>query len=123
MARYKISGENSTALDGTSTLTGQNLLGQNLGTDRVLWLKSAWFYNATTGVFVSLIDATAGTAAATTNRKYRVSCATGDTTQVTFPGPGLKFETGCCAVKDSTNASGSFGIGDCGGSGWEEGGP
>lgn len=121
--RYAVSGAVAAALDGTTTLTGEPLIGRELTTGRVLWLRSAWFHSASTTsgeVPLALIDATAGVAATGTTRRFNVICATGRTTQVDFPAPGLKFSTGCCVLKEATTVSSAFAGGSCGGCGYEE---
>lgn len=118
--RYFVQGVNSTALDSTSTLTGQNVLGRNLASKRVLYLERAWLYNASGGVEVNLYDVTAGTGATASKLRAIIPCATDDRTVAEFGSPGLKFTTGCVAIKDST-AKGYFGVGYVGGVGYEEG--
>ena len=121
--RYPVSGSNTTLLDGTPTLTGQLVLGKNLTTGRALWLRSIWVHSASSvsgEVQLSLIDASAAVAAATSNRLMHIVAATGRTTMVDFPAPGLKFATGCCIQKDVTTVSSPFAVGSVGGCGYEE---
>ena len=121
--RYGISGSCTDTLSDLVT-QGKNLLGANLTTGRVLWLRGAWFYDVSTANVISLYDITKDAAAAAEKNRIRVPCASGRTTIVEFPAPGLKFSTGCCAIRDTTTtagASGSFAPGTIGGAGYEEG--
>jgi hypothetical protein len=129
--RYSISGTNSTILgatfdvtgkagDATVMMFGQALLGRTLPTGRVFWLRSAWFYDASTAVLIHLFDSATGVQATGSNKRITIRCASGSTTMVDFPAPGLKFATGCVAAKESTDASGCFAAGYCGGAGYEE---
>jgi len=118
--RYAVQGVNSTVLDSTSTLLGQNLLGRNISSTRVFYLQKAWLYNASGGVEVNIYDVTAGTGATASKLKAIIPCATDERTEANFGTPGLKFTTGCCAIKGST-ANGYFGVGYAGGVGFEEG--
>lgn len=123
--RYAKSGSCTSDLRDFCT-QGKNLLGENITTGRVLWLRSAWFYDVSTASPVSLYDMTEGSA--TTSyagaKKISIPCASGRATMVDFPAPGLKFSTGCAAISDVTTtsgASGSFPDGAIGGAGYEEG--
>ena len=132
MSRYAISGANTTILSGTVAATGgsgdptalmpgQSLMGRNLPSNRVLHLRSAWFFNASGAISVTLFDASAGVNATGATRKITLRCASVQTTMVDIPAPGLKFATGCVAAKETTDASGSFAAGYIGGNGYEEG--
>lgn len=131
MARYQVSGANTAVLSGTVAATGGSgdptalmpgiaLLGQNIPTGRTLYLRSAWFYNPTTAIAVTLFDATVGTNATGATRRITVLAASGSTTMLDIPAPGLKFATGCVVAKETTAASGSFGAGYIGGLGYYE---
>lgn len=134
MARYAVSGANSTILDATVDATGgtgapgdptalqggQALLGTNLTSGRVLWLRSFWAFDASAAMLLQLFDATVGANATDASRKLNVQCASVALTMVDIPAPGIKFSTGCVVCKDTTGASGSFVPGSVGGAGYEE---
>lgn len=132
MPRYSVSGVNSTILDATvdatgdcvditSVMGGQAVMGTNLKTDRVLWLRSFWAYNSGAGTIrLCVHDATVGTNILSANRRFTLACASGETTSIDFPAPGLKFETGCVVSKETTDGSASFQPGTLGGNGYEE---
>lgn len=136
MARYSVSGANTTILDATvdatggsgdptALLGGQAVLGShnsgNITSGRVLWLRSFWAYNPTTVVSLALFDASVAVNPTGSTRRAVVRCASGATTMIDFPAPGLKFATGCVVSKEATDASGAFDAGYVGGAGYEEG--
>lgn len=121
MSRYEVSGANSVAIS-EATLAGHNLIGKAISTGRVFKLRTAWVYNAVSEFILTISDcatssSATGLASATTVGRLPIVCASGVTTQVDIPEPGLKFATGCVATFD---ASGTIAIGDCGGAGYEE---
>lgn len=119
--RYPISGNNTVTLNGTASLAGQALLGRNLTTGRVFWLREAWIYNASTGNILALFDASVGTTYAATAALFRVVAdGPNEMTKVAFAAPGLKFATNCAIAREATTVSGAFAAGSCGGSGYEE---
>jgi len=132
MSRYAVSGAVTTIVEATESATGkggsatslragQNLIGENMRSGKVFWLRSFWcFQDVTAGGPLHLIDATAGDTDVT-DSMYRASIGTasGDTTMVEFPAPGLKFTTGCLVSPD-TSATNVWGIGRVGGSGYYE---
>ena len=146
--RYQFSGVNSTILDATvdatgvdagdptALLGGQWAIGRANTTGRVLWLRWLSVHNdGPTGqavaVTLQLFDATAGTNPTSATRRQFVRCASspgaataamsgGQTTRIEWPAPGLKFTTGICISKCTTDASGSFQQGQIGGGGYEE---
>ena len=121
--RYAISGECTDAI-AVDVTKAKNLLGENITTGRVLWLRHAHFYDASTAKTVLLYDVTQDSAKTAGKRKFAIPCASGRTTVVDFPAPGLKFSTGCCAIMDATATSGvtgSFEVEYIGGAGYEEG--
>jgi hypothetical protein len=130
--RYAVAGVNTTSLDGTcATATGiadatalfpgRYLIGRNMSANRdAFYLKSAWFYNASGAVPIILFDATMGSVATESTRRFKAIAASGQTTLVEFPSPGLKFTVACLTAKDSSGASGQFLQGRVGGMGYEE---
>ena len=139
MGRYSISGAISTILDATFDATskaaavgtpgdpsvlmgGQALLGEDIPTGRVFWLRSVWAYDASAAVLLHLFDATVAVNATDSSRKLLLQCASGSLTMADIPAPGLKFKTGCVVCKDTTDASGCFTPGSVGGAGYYEGG-
>ena len=116
--RYPTSGANAAALDSTQ---GDLLLGGAITSGRILWLRSAWFYNshASEDAIINLQDGSSDcTVSTATVQMGGVVCPFGKFTMVDIPAPGLKFSTGCSALKDTT--AGTVAIGDCGGNGYEE---
>jgi hypothetical protein len=133
--RYAVSGANLTGLavtqatsteaavaEATALFQGQYLFGSGNSSGRVLWLKSAWAWNATTAVGIILFDATAGSVVTDSSRKFKFLAASGQTTMVEFPAPGLKFSTGVCAAREVSagTATSPFSPGKVGGIGYEE---
>ena len=121
--RYAIMGNCTDSLSDVVT-AGKNLLGRALTAGRVLWLRSAHFYDVSAAGTIALYDISQGGATADEKRRISVPCASGRTTMVEFPSPGLKFSTGCVAFRETTataGASGSFPPGSIGGAGYEEG--
>ena len=127
--RYATSGICSSTLDVsvTTNLLGRNLLGATVTGGRVLWLRGAWFYAASGPETVDIGDLTELVAIGT-GRRFTVPCASGRTTMVEFPAPGLKFATGCTVrrllpggASDTADATGSFETYSMGGWGYEEG--
>jgi len=132
MSRYAVSGAVTAVFTSTESVTGgsgsptslragQNLLGTVIPTERVLWLRSLWaFQDVSAGGALHLLDATADNTDVTESMyKASIGTASGDTTLVDFPAPGLKFVTGC-VVSPDTSASNVWGIGRIGGSGYYE---
>ena len=120
--RYSVSGANTTALDEASAAPNL-LLGKAIATGRILWLRSAWFYNAAAEDILWIMDTATSTAtSAVTNIRFPIPCASGITTVVEFPAPGLKFSTACVVSLDGTSGvlGASVGIGKAGGLGYEE---
>jgi len=122
--RYAISGSCTDAISAMGDATkAKNLLGKNITTGRVLWLRNAHFYDASGAQTVQLYDVTQDTAKTAGSLIINIPCASGRLTMVEFPPPGLKFSTGCCAILDataSTGVSGAFPVEAIGGSGYEE---
>ena len=129
--RYGISGANTTILDATFDATGkagdptvlmggQALLGRALTSGRELWLRSAWMYNASGPVNITLFDASVATNPTSSTRRITIPCASGQATMVDWPAPGLHFATNVVIAKEATDASASFQPGQVGGSGYEE---
>ena len=118
--RYAISGGLAAAIDEASG-AGAHLLGKAITSGRVLWLKSAWFYNTGAELKVSLEDATSSATHKPTTGKMTLACASGRTTMIDIPSPGIKFINSCRVIADaSLAATGVIGIGDGGGCGYEE---
>ena len=129
--RYAVSGAITTVLDATFDATGKAgdptclmggmaLLGETMMTGRALWLRSVWAYDASQANVLDLFDAATGSNATSSTRRAVIACASGSTTMVDFPAPGLKFTTGCVVSKESTVASGCFQPGNVGGAGYYE---
>ena len=118
MSRYAVSGANSVAI-GEATGNVVNLVGKTISTGRVFWLRSAWIYNAVSEFLLNIADSATSATGITggTVNKMCVVCASGRTTMVDIPAPGLKFSTGCAVVFD---VSGTVAVGDAGGNGYEE---
>ena len=135
--RYAVSGRLSTGFtDGgagatgsatgaagqpTALKAGQNLLGENLPTGRTFWLRNIYaFQDVSAGGPLHLLDSTAGDTDVTTSRlRMSIGTASGELTTIDFPAPGIKFATGCVVMQD-TSATGVWGIGRIGGSGYYE---
>lgn len=117
MSRYWYTGVNSTALDSTSTLTNQSLIGRSIPDGSVFYLRKAWFYTASGGQVVHLYDVSAGVGATSSRLRGSIPCATGERQEVEFPEPGLMFSYGVGVIKDTTS-SGYFGVGAVGGGGY-----
>ncbi len=101
--RIPVSGVATAVPDAT---TSTRLLGKEISSGRVFWLKKAWFYKANpTADSVGLYDATQSTtgAPASTTLRYRAQSEYGvGQDEFEFPGSGLKFETGCVIAVDGT---------------------
>ena len=137
--RYAVSGTNDVLLDATvdatggtgpagdptSLMAGRSVLGENLPTGRVLWLRSLWAHDASSAVDLIVFDGSAGDMATgsttTCPKRLVVRCASGQLTMVDIPAPGLKFSTGCSVQKSATTASACFPPGSVGGAGYYEG--
>ena len=128
---YAVSGAITTVLDATFDATGkagdptclmggQALVGENMPSGRALWLRSFWAYDASQANVLDIFDASVAVNATGSTRRAVVACASGSTTMVDFPAPGLKFTTGCVVSKESTVASGCFQPGNVGGAGYYE---
>ena len=123
--RYSVSGSTATAMI-CSSFGGEYLLGADHATGKVFWLRSAWFYNSASEDTVFIMDATLAaathTAASLAKVKMAVLCASGRTTMVDIPAPGIKFSTSCIANMDASTAATTSGIqlGMAGGNGYEE---
>lgn len=117
--RYAVSGVVGTALDEASG-DAMTLMGKAITTGRALFLRSAWFYNTGPEDTVHLMDAASGASYVNTGSRLPVVCASGRTTMVEIPAPGLKFTTGLVAVHDGTFAAAGIDIGAAGGCGYEE---
>lgn len=123
--RYAVSGVNDTALGDLTT--GIELMGRELTSGRVLWLRSMWAFSASGAAPLTLFDGTEGLACTASSRRFTLQCASGVTTMAEFPAPGLKFTTNVCVVglttADGTISSGTGGYdqGQVGGAGYEEG--
>ena len=116
--RYSVSGANAVAV-GEATGNAVHLIGRAIETGRIFWLRSVWVYNAVSEFVLNVADSATSATGITGGSLQRITlaCASGITTLVDIPAPGLKFSTGCVAVFDST---GNIAIGDCGGNGYEE---
>lgn len=117
--RYAVSGSNATALQEASGGC-RHLLGKAITTGRILWLRSAWFYNSDAEDVICLQDSASGATLAPTSVRSRIVCACGQTTMVEFAAPGLKFTTALGALMDGTYAAVGIGIGYAGANGYEE---
>ena len=118
--RYSVSGANAAALDEASG-AGAFLLGKAITTGRLLVLRGAWIYNSASEVVVNLEDATSSATSIATNRRMQIKCASGFTTVVDIPLPGIKFATSCRAILSASQAAtGVIAIGAAGGCGYEE---
>ena len=128
--RYSVSGANDTIISGLPAKTVVDLLGNDITTGRVLWLRGMWAWSLSGGGVLDLWDGTQGqvATASTASLKFRLGYASaaatdiGTTTMVEFPAPGLKFSTGCGVVMDETpgTATSRFAVGSVGGYGYEE---
>ena len=123
--RYAVSGSCTDSLEDVTTAL--NLLGKNITTGRVFWLRHTYFCDLSSAATVHLFDVSAGTdctaAAGYGTRKISIPCASGRVTVLDIPAPGLKFSTGCCAFAhlDATlTSSGILELGQFGGAGYEE---
>ena len=114
--------------DATSYCFSQYLLGASGTSGRTFWLRSFRAYNTGGALVLTVYDATIATATLATafsatagGVKARIMCASGVTTVVDFPAPGLKFTTSCQVARTATTtATAAFGPGDVAGSGYEE---
>ena len=121
MARYSVSGVGAGTISEASGTT-RPLLGSEITSGRVLWLRNFWIYNDASELPVNLQDATAGDTMAVADSRFVLMAASGRNTMVEFPAPGLKFTTGCAIIGDGTGAAAAaFTQGEYGGSGYEEG--
>ena len=115
--RYPISGANSSAIE-PATGAAQSVLGRNIPTGRVFWLRWVSFAPSSTYGALLLYDATAGATVGSGTLKVSLpSVLGGGPGFYNFGAPGLKFTAGCCAALE---ASGSIGIGKVAGGGYEE---
>ena len=116
---YQVAGANSVAI-GEATGNAISLLGKTIPTGRVFWLRSLWVYNAVSEFILNIADSATSATGITGGAVNRLAlvCASGRTTQMDLPEPGMKFSTGCVAVFD---VSGTIAIGNCGGCGYEVG--
>ena len=121
--RYATSGANATVIAYASDAPN-HLLGKAIAAGRVFWLRNAWFYNTDFKRVIDILNqATTAATAAPANKRTLIDCASGRTTMVEFPAPGLKFSTACTVVLDGTadgTATSNFLIGYIGGAGYEE---
>ena len=118
--RYAVSGVGDSPITEASFDT-EPLLGKEITTGRVLWLKNFWIYNDASELPINLQDATEGDTMAVADTRFVVMAASGRTTMVEFPAPGLKFSTGCSIILDGTaSTTSAFTRGEYGGAGYEE---
>ena len=134
--RYQFSGKNEVALgtvlsvtgwaglgaDASALCIGTYLIGRANTTGRTAFLRWMTVYDPSAAVAVALHDGTdLSVATSSTRRSVPIRCASGQTTMVEWPAPGLKFTTGIVITKVVTDASGSVvDIGCVGGGGYEE---
>ena len=119
--RYPTSGANSAAIEPASGAV-RNVLGKDISTTRIFWLRSIWYAPSGTDGALVLCDATAGSTGGSGTIVARLPAATSNITGLPagyreFAPPGLKFTAGCAAY---LAASGAIAIGSVGGSGYEE---
>lgn len=122
MAKYWISGANTSAIEGNTGVL-QYVTGSAVTSGRTFWLRSLWYSaHVTSGkvsVWDGLEDATAGGAATSTVMMILPSAteaATGGDTfrLITIPEPGLKFSLGCCMSFAASGTIVAGGVGACG---------
>ena len=119
--RYAVSGANTAAIE---PVTGalRNLLGKDITTNRVFWLRAVWYGSSGTQGDLYLYDATAGATSGTKVAAYPALMVALDNPGLNagyreIAPPGLKFKSGCCAW---LAVSGAIAVGECGGAGYEE---
>lgn len=141
MGRYAVNGSivgllnttlSSTGGTADSTVTSfcnsQYLLGASGTAGRTFWLRSFVAYNAAAELPLAIYDGTIATATVISPTtatggylKAVIICASGVTTVVDFPAPGLKFTTSAQVCRTATTtATAGFGPGTVGGAGYEE---
>ena len=115
--RYAVSGANTSAIE-PATGAVRSILGRNIPTGRVFWLRWINYISSSTYGALLLYDATAGaTVGSGTLVASLTAVLAGDSGQRNFGAPGLKFLTGCCCALE---ASGAIAIGKVSGGGYEE---
>ena len=134
MSKYAISGSTvsvpSIATDATGSTydpvivhNGIAVMGRNITAGRVLWLRHFHLNNTGASLLVALADVSVGAQNTATTTRAKILCASGNTTLIEFPKPGLKFSTGCCIHRDATATTATTVCypGEIGGAGYEEG--
>ena len=124
MSRYAVSGSNTSAITAATASTFYNVLGKDITSGRVFWLRCIWYGSSGTDGDLLLYDVSQGNEA-TDGTKVAVlpSYLSAIHSGIQRPGyfewapPGLKFATGCCV---ELAVSGSIAIGKVGGNGYEE---
>ena len=106
--RYSISGECTAGLDISATLTTELLVGATVNAGRFLYLRGLWAYCASAAQTIDLCDSTTDQGATGATRKFTLPCASGRTTVVDFPPPGMKFSTCPVVVRNASTCTGSF---------------
>ena len=124
MSRYAVSGSNSAAIAPATASTLRNVLGKDITSGRVFWLRNIWYGSSGTDGDLLLYDVSAGDNATNGTKKAVLpSFLAAIHSGIARPGyfewgsPGVKFATGCCVM---LAVSGSMGIGTLGGAGYEE---
>ena len=116
--RYAVSGSNTSAVNPATASDAEYVLGKAIKTGRHFWLRGVSIVpNATYGP-VHIVDAAVGATATAAVVSIGLNPDSNENVVVQFSAPGLKFTTGCVAF---LNASGSIGIGQISGWGYEEG--
>lgn len=114
--RYAVSGSNADTINPATASSSVYVLGKAIGTGRDFWLRGVSIApNATSGP-VLLVDATSGATVTGAVVSLNIDPLSNETQVFNFGSPGLKFETGCCAIM---SASGSIGVGQISGWGFE----
>ena len=124
--RYPIAGSNTTmasnipvALDATAyadqpisataMCAGVYAYGSAVTSGRSFFLRGITFQNASGPAAFTLFDGTEGNCATSSARKISLVAASGistsdkTSTAYTFAAPGIRFNTGCVAMRDSTS--------------------
>jgi len=114
--RYGVSSANTVAINPATASSAQSVLPIS-ESNRDLWLRGVSIApNATSGP-VLLVDCTVGATVTGSVVALWIDPLSNENGLFNFAAPGLKFNTGCCAI---LAASGSIPIGQISGWGYEE---
>jgi len=124
MAKYWVSGANSTVITAASVSSAENLMGATITSGRELWLTGVILPTVTIDTatrMVNIFDAatgTTGTASTTKRLALLPPFATAGPFRpsvVKIPLPGMRFSTGCVVLTEGTEIM----CGEVGGMGYE----